>query len=182
MAFKLNELGKRELILSYIIPISFFVLTGLGSFLSLTKLSHFLYVQANSYANLEHIHAIDIKSKKLSEENYQYIFESLDKLIASNRSRGKDKMVDALRKSLKKVQSSYNGEYRMKREISSLPLRRVIDYQIKQLKINERKEIEFNIRQFSNAIFITRKVILFGVSFTLLTSFSFLFFFIYSQN
>ncbi|MBG08961.1 MAG: hypothetical protein CME68_09400 [Halobacteriovoraceae bacterium] len=182
MTFKLNEVGRRELILSYSIPIFFFVLTGAGSFLSLKKLSDFLYVQANSYSNLEHIHSIDTKSKKLSKENIKDIFSSLKKLKKSNRSRGKDKMIASLSESFKKIEIMFSGEKGIKRELSSLPDRDFLNYQIKQLKINERKEIEFNIRQFSNAIFITRKVILFGVCFTLLTSFSFLFFFIYSQN
>jgi len=182
MTFRLNELGKRELILSYLIPICFFTLTGLGSFLSLKKLSYFLYAQANSYSNLEHIHSIDIKSKKLSNENFEHIFSSLNKLKMSNKSSGKDKMLASLRESIKKLKTEHYGEGGVKRVVSSVKDREVIDYQIKQLKINERKAIEFNIRQFSNAIFITRKVILFGVFFTLLTSFSFLFFFIYSQN
>ncbi|MEC7183522.1 MAG: hypothetical protein VXW15_12465 [Bdellovibrionota bacterium] len=182
MSFRLTELGKRELILAYIIPISFFILTGLGSFLSLKKLSSFLYIQAKSYINLEYIHSIDIKSKELSQESLNQIFLSLDKLKVNNQSHGKDRMIASLRSTFRKIESSLNGKDGLNRKISSLPNTKMIDYQIKQLKINERKEIELNIRHFSNAIFITRKVILFGLSFTLLTSFSFLIFFIYSQN
>ena len=182
MSFKLNELGKKEFILSYIIPISFFILTGLGSFLSLKKLSTFLHIQAKSYSNLEYIHFVDIKSRELSKDSLKQIFTSLDKLKVNNQSYEKDKMIASLRNSFIKIKSALDGEKKLNRKISSLPNKKIIAYQIRQLKINERKAIELNIRQFANAIYISRKVILFGLSFTLLTSFSFLIFFIYSQN
>ena len=77
------------------------------------------------------------------------------------------------------IENGRNGFIYPARDIVSL---QNLLLKIIELGINERKEIELNIRHFSNAIFITRKVILFGLSFTLLTSFSFLIFFIYSQN
>ena len=174
MSFKLNELGKKELILSYIIPISFFILTGLGSFLSLKKLSTFLHIQAKSYSNLEYIHFVDIKSRELSKDSLKQIFTSLDKLKVNNQSYEKDKMIASLRNSFIKIESNTDGEKKLNRKISSLPNKKIITYQIRQLKINERKAIELNIRQFANAIYISRKVILFGLSFTL---FNFLFLF-----
>ena len=136
MSFKLTELGKMELTLAYTIPVLFFIITLTGSFISVKKLSYFLYDQAKSYSNLEHINQIDIKSKKLSKENLNDIFSSLEKIKLNSKSRGKSKMISSIKLSFEKVERLKELQKVRKREVASLIVQDKVSYQIKQLKVN----------------------------------------------
>ena len=165
---KIGPTNKREFILGCSIPLIFFFLTGFSGYLILGKLDLLLLKQAKSFTNLENIHSL-----KLNLENIDLLSDSLMKLknnAVGNKT--KLKMISSLSKQL-----NYSGRS-LSSTISKNKMKESIDY----LQINERKEIERNTKSFSNAIFIIKKMILFGTGFTLFTSTVLLLFFINSWN
>lgn len=165
---KIGPTNKREFILACSIPLIFFFLTGFSGYLVLGKLDLLLLKQAKSFTNLENIHSL-----KLNLENIDLLSDSLMKLknnAVGNKT--KLKMISSLSKQL-----NYSG-----RSLSSTISKNKMKESIDSLQINERKEIERNTKYFSNAIFIIKKMILFGTGFTLFTSTVLLLFFINSWN
>ena len=168
---KIKPTSKREFTLGCSIPLIFFFLTGFSGYIVLGKLDQLLLKQAKSFTNLENIHNLRLNLEK--GNNIGHLSDNILKL-KNNASGNKTKlkMISSISKQL-----THGG-----RSLSSTISKKKLEKNIYNLQINERKEIERNTKSFSNAIFIIKKMLLFGTGFTLFTSTILLLFFINSWN